>query len=87
MSVAKSIRIPKEIYKYIDNYNGDGFNQKFCNIIRDAMKTEEERKLRISMLDNLIGHREDYLRETEKELLKISNQLREMYLDIQCGFH
>ena len=40
MSVAKSIRIPEEIYDYINNYSGEGFNQKFVNVIRDARDTE-----------------------------------------------
>lgn len=85
MSIAKSIRIPEEIYEYIDNYNGDGFNQKFCNIIRDAMETEEERNFKISILDNQISQRRKYLEATEKKLREMSNQLRNMYSDMQWG--
>lgn len=43
MSVLKSVRVPEEIYEYILSYRGDGFNQKFVNIIRDARDSEEKR--------------------------------------------
>lgn len=49
-NVAKSIRMSKEIYDYIENYRGNGFNEKFTNIILDAMKGESER---IEILENL----------------------------------
>lgn len=87
MSVAKSIRIPEEIYDYIEAYNGDGFNQKFCNIIRDARDTEADRNATISRLDKQVIERRKYLDETSQKLSEMSGQLRSMYSDMQWGHY
>ncbi|MDE6021566.1 MAG: hypothetical protein K2H01_11300 [Ruminococcus sp.] len=41
-SVAKSIRLTQELYNFINNYKGDGFNEKFSNIITFCFKKEKE---------------------------------------------
>ena len=53
-SVAKSIRMTEEVYAYITGYRGDGFNEKFENIILDAMIGESQRKQKLSMYDSQI---------------------------------
>lgn len=40
-SISKSIRISEEVFNYINNYRGDGFNQKFENIILDYQREEK----------------------------------------------
>lgn len=87
MSIAKSIRIPEEIYDYIEAYNGDGFNQKFCNIIRDARDTETERNATISRLDKQISQQRKYLEETSQKLSDMSRQLHSMYIDMQWSHY
>ena len=87
MSVAKSIRIPEEIYYYIMDYNGDGFNQKFINIIRDARDTEEERNATLSILEHQIKSRREYLQKTEQKLQEMSRTVYSMYNDMQYGIH
>ena len=39
----KSIRLSDRVMNYIQNYRGDGFNEKFENIILDAMESEDRR--------------------------------------------
>ncbi len=41
-SVAKSIRLTPELYNFINQYDGDGFNEKFSNIISFCFKKEKE---------------------------------------------
>ena len=62
-SVSKSIRLTEEVFTYIDGYQGEGFNQKFENIILNAMCTEQQRKKRIKELDKRIAEREEVLRK------------------------
>ena len=45
-NVSKSIRLTEDLYKYIDNYCGDGFNEKFENVILDARHSENKRLIR-----------------------------------------
>lgn len=54
-SVAKSIRMTEEVYAYISGYRGNGFNEKFENIILDAMIGESSRKRSLALLDNQIA--------------------------------
>ncbi len=82
MSVPKSVRIPEEIYEYINSYSGEGFNQKFVNIIRDARDTEPERNEMLHRLNKQISERENYLKETAKRLDELASELRSLSFDI-----
>lgn len=67
----KSIRLNDKVFNYIINYEGDGFNQKFENIILYAMETEADRKKRISELDKLIQLKYEEIEELNKKILKL----------------
>lgn len=82
MSIAKSIRVPEDIYQYIDNFSGKGFNQKFINIIRDAKETEANRKETIKQLNKQIQEREKYIAEVSKHLDKLASELRSLSFDV-----
>lgn len=72
-SINKSVRLTPKVYNYIDSYQGNGFNEKFENIILEAMELEEERKKRIQALDDMIADKlDDYntLRAKIKDLDK-----------------
>lgn len=45
--IAKSIRLSREVFEYIDGYRGNGFNEKFENIILDYQKVEKDLQARI----------------------------------------
>lgn len=64
----KSIRLNDQVYNYINNFEGDGFNQKFENIIIFAMKTEKDRKLRIKHLDKEIEDRESIVKRLSEKI-------------------
>lgn len=53
-SINKSIRISQKVYNYIDSNPGNGFNEKFENIILESMEFETVRLKRIAELDDLI---------------------------------
>jgi len=82
MSVPKGVRVPEEIYDYINSYSGEGFNQKFVNIIRDARDTEPERNETLDRLNKQIAQREKYLKDTAKRLDELASELRSLSFDI-----
>jgi len=82
MSVAKSVRVPEEIYDYINSYSGEGFNQKFVNVIRDARDTEPKRNETLDRLNKQISEREKYLKDTAKRLDELASELRSLSFDI-----
>lgn len=67
----KSVRLSDKVYTYIQNYVGDGFNEKFENIILYAMESEKDRDKRIKNLDEQIAKR-------EKELNTLINNINAM---------
>ena len=53
-SIAKSVRLTQEVFDYIDSAPGNGFNEKFENIILEAKRGESDRKKELARLDKQI---------------------------------
>lgn len=70
-NIAKSIRISEEVFAYIDNAPGKGFNEKFENIILEAKETEADRKKRLAGLEKQIH-------DAEQKLQRLLDQNREL---------
>lgn len=58
---AKSIRMTDEIFQYINNFEGEGFNEKLQNIVLFSMQTEADRRRRLEALDNVIAEKQELL--------------------------
>lgn len=43
-NIAKSVRLTQEVFDYIDSAPGNGFNEKFENIILEAKRGESDRR-------------------------------------------
>lgn len=50
----KSIRLSDQVMDYVINFEGDGFNQKFENLVLFCMEQEESKKQKIAFLDQQI---------------------------------
>lgn len=50
-NLSKSIRLSEDLYEYINAYHGEGFNEKFRNIIMDAREAEPKLKKRLLALE------------------------------------
>lgn len=53
----KSVRLSDQVMDYVINFKGDGFNQKFENLVLFCMEQEETKKQRITLLDQQIAKR------------------------------
>ena len=50
----KSVRLSDQVRDYVINFEGDGFNQRFENLVLFCMEQEETRKQKIAFLDQQI---------------------------------
>ena len=50
----KSVRLSDQVMDYVINFEGDGFNQKFENLVLFCMEQEETRKQKIAFLNQQI---------------------------------
>jgi flagellar capping protein FliD len=71
--VAKSIRIDQKVFAYIEKYKGEGFNEKFENIITDAMESEQKRLDKIKQLDKQVDEKEKQLRKAMGEVNRLQD--------------
>lgn len=71
-SISKSVRLSDEVYQYIMQSPGKGFNEKFENIILRAKKEESDREKRLKDLQLQID-------EEERKLYQLFEKYR--YLD------
>lgn len=53
----KSVRLSDQVMDYVINFEGDGFNQKFENLVLFCMEQEETKKQNIAFLDQQIVKR------------------------------
>lgn len=51
----KSVRLSDKVMDYVINFEGEGFNQKFENLVLFCMEQEESKKQRIIFLDQQIA--------------------------------
>lgn len=59
-SIMKSVRLTEEVYNYVDNFEGDGFNQKLENLVLFCMKKEDTLRDRISYYENKLISAQKY---------------------------
>ena len=69
-SISKSIRLTQKVYDYVNSFEGDGFNQKFENIILFMMEEEQVKRKRLNELDKLISVRSEELSKLNSNLNK-----------------
>lgn len=83
---AKSVRMTDEVLAYVESQEGDGFNQRFENMVLFAMKTEEDRKKRIAYLDEEIQRKHNIaytLYDMENKLRWVQQSLRSLSTTVE----
>ena len=79
-SINKSIRLSQPVYDYIMQAPGDGFNQKFENIIIDAKESEARRQETLKMLD-------DRIEDLQADYNSCYDRLRKLAPMVQAALH
>lgn len=62
----KSIRMTDEVLRYVNNFEGNGFNEKFENLVLWCMKTEDQRRAKLAYYDTEIKRASDVLDDFER---------------------
>ena len=75
-NISKSVRLSKKVFDYIDSFDGDGFNQKFENIILFSMEHEKAKMKHLEELDHLISLRIEELNTINSNLSKARSEGR-----------
>ena len=74
----KSVRMSDQVMDYVINFEGDGFNQKFENLVLFCMEQEETKKQKIAFLDQQIVKQYkklDALRQLTSKISDVSEAL------------
>ena len=77
----KSVRLSDQVMDYVINFEGDGFNQKFENLVLFCMEQEETRKQKIAFLDQQIVKQYkklDALRQLTSKISDVSEALLDL---------
>ena len=69
----KSVRLSDHVMDYVINFEGDGFNQKFENLVLFCMEQEETKKQKIAFLDQQIVKQYKKLNALRQLTYKISD--------------
>lgn len=78
----KSVRLSDQVMDYVINFEGDGFNQKFENLVLFCMEQEKTRKQKIAFLDQQIVNQYKKLDALRQLISKIS-AVSEALLDLE----
>lgn len=78
-SVAKSIRLTPELYDFINKYDGNGFNEKFANIISFCFRSEKEIRAKMQQEKKELNHLQKKI--AEKRSLLATLQRLEWQID------
>ena len=69
----KSVRMSDRVMDYVINFEGDGFNQKFENLVLFCMEQEETRKQKIAFLNQQIAKQYNELDALRQLMSKIGD--------------
>lgn len=72
----KSVRLSDQVMDYVINFEGEGFNQKFENLVLFCMEQEESKKQRITLLDQQIAKQYEKLYALQQISSKIGDVRR-----------
>lgn len=70
-NVQKSIRISEDVLKYIEKQEGNGFNEKLCNMVLYCMEHEADIRKKLSAAEKRLEFVENQIRERHNLLDKI----------------
>ena len=82
-SIQKSIRITEEVYKYIDQQDGDGFNEKLCNMVMYCMKKQSDIKKHVSAAEKNLKDVEELI-DQKRDILDKLRRI-ESYIKTCCN--
>lgn len=85
-SVMKSIRLSEDLLAYIEKQFGNGFSDKFENLIISARDDEARLKKELKRLNDLVDNRRKQLDEISAQVSALDINLQEIFrLDLKIS--
>ncbi len=75
-SILKSVRLTEEVYGYVEQAPGEGFNQKFENLVLRMQHEEPERKKVLNDLERKIQKKSMQLDKISKQISALDEVYR-----------
>ena len=72
-NVQKSIRISEDVAKYIEKQEGNGFNEKLCNMVLYCMEHEADIKKKVASAEKRLKTVEKQINEKFKLLEQLES--------------
>ena len=72
-NIQKSIRISEEVAAYIEKQEGNGFNEKFCNMVLYCMEHEADVKKKVTSAEKRLAIVEKQINEKHKLLEQLES--------------
>jgi len=69
-SINKSIRVSESVFEFVNGLPGNGFNEKFSDMVYLYSSEEEDLKGRISILEQTIEQLQTTMFELDKQVVK-----------------
>lgn len=70
-SVQKSIRMTPRVYKCVDEYRGEGFNEKLANLVTDYLDRRDELRADWERLQAAVNDKHAELKDVQNRLRKV----------------
>lgn len=69
----KCVRLSDEVLEIVDNYRGNGFNEKFENLVNDYFNDIPKRKADLERINKLITMKQKQIDEACEKITKAEN--------------
>lgn len=70
-SVSKSVRLTPTVYKCIEDYRGDGFNEKLANLVNDFLNHRDDLQADWERLNAAVNDKHRELKDIQGRIRKI----------------
>lgn len=67
-NVLKSVRLTKTTFSFVDAYRGEGFNQKFENMVYDMIAKQDEIRAESAKLQRYLDYKLDEMKDLDKKI-------------------
>lgn len=84
-SIQKCVRMTQAIFDFVDKQKGNGFNQKFENLVFRYQKEEKEKTKILEQLNKEIAEKMQIIKELDSEIGKKRSLVNNLLDSFKCS--
>lgn len=85
-SIQKSVRMTEEVYNYVMKFKGEGFNEKFENMVKFAVESEDQCNMWTEKAEKAKSDCKVYTQKLLRSLPYLEKRLNDIRQLLQHGF-